>query len=149
MFEKLKAKIAAHHSSHPLAKQRAEFLLVTADTPLERKAHFTAEVVGAGAAYQAFQAFENNEAHFKGIEGKVSHARSKEIIVGLAEGRVVKLVEEKRLPFTSETEKVKFIKQAQKHAAADAKRAVRESGLYSQHELEPLDADEKIAAKIM
>ncbi|WWC87972.1 uncharacterized protein L201_002874 [Kwoniella dendrophila CBS 6074] len=149
MFEKLKAKIAAHHSSHPLAKQRAEFLLVTADTPLERKAHFPADVVGAAAAYEAFQAFQNNQAHTSGIDGKVTHARSKEIIVGLAEGRVVKLVEEKRLPFTSESEKVKFIKTAQKHAAADAKRAVRESGIYGAHELEPLDSDEKIAAKIM
>ncbi|WRT65864.1 uncharacterized protein IL334_002815 [Kwoniella shivajii] len=141
--------MAAHNSSHPLAKQRADFLLVKADTPIEKKAHFPADVVGAAAAYEAFQAFQNNDAHTSGLTGKVTHARSKEIIVGLAEGRVVKLVEEKRLPFTSEKEKVKFISTAQKHAAADAKRAVRESGLYSDHELEPLDSEERIAAKIM
>ncbi|WWC60502.1 uncharacterized protein I303_103075 [Kwoniella dejecticola CBS 10117] len=118
-------------------------------TPLERKGHFTSETVGAAAAYEAFKAFENNEAHSRGIDGKVTHKESKRIIVGLAEGRVVKLVEEKRLPFTSESEKVKFIKSAQKHAAADAKRAVRESGLYANHELDPLDSDEKLAARIM
>ncbi|KAK8865722.1 hypothetical protein IAR55_000868 [Kwoniella newhampshirensis] len=144
MFEKLRARISSHHSSHPLSKQRTEFLAVTADTPLERKAHFTHEVVGAAAAYEAFKAFENHDAH-RGVGnvGKVPHARAKEIVVGLATGYVVKLVEEKKLPFTSEKDKIRFIAEAQKDATRDAKRAVRESGLYEPAELEAVDDDEK------
>ncbi|WWD18099.1 hypothetical protein CI109_102547 [Kwoniella shandongensis] len=150
MFDKLRAKINSHHSSHPLSKQRAEFLAVKADTPLERKAHFTHEVVGAAAAYEAFKAFENHDAH-RGVGngGKVSHARAKEIVVGLATGYVIKLVEEKKLPFTSEKDKTKFITLAQKDATADAKRAVRESGLYEPAELEGIDDDEKHGSQIL
>ncbi|WVQ85496.1 hypothetical protein IAT38_007661 [Cryptococcus sp. DSM 104549] len=148
MFDKLRAKISTHHSAHPLSKQRAEFLAIKADTPLERKAHFTHEVVGAAAAYEAFKAYENHEAH-SGVGGsKVTHARSKEIIGGLAMGYVVKLVEEKKLPFTSDKDKAKFIAAAQQDAVRDAKRAVRESGLYEAHELESIEADEKHGAKI-
>ncbi|WVR05670.1 hypothetical protein IAU60_002692 [Kwoniella sp. DSM 27419] len=144
MFEKLKARIASMHSSHPLARQRAEFLALKADTPLERKAHYTHEIVGAAAAYEAFKAFENHESHKPGLAGKISHARGKEIIVGLAEGRVVKLVEEKRLPFTSEKDKTRFIGLAQKDAKRDAKRALRDSGFFETHGLERVDSDEKV-----
>lgn len=74
----LRAKISSHHGSHPLAKQRKDFLAVNAATPLEHKAHFTHEVVGAAAAYEAFQAFENNGAHSED-GSKVTHARAKEV----------------------------------------------------------------------
>ncbi|OWZ54759.1 hypothetical protein C356_01687 [Cryptococcus neoformans c45] len=148
MFDKLRAKISSHHGSHPLAKQRKDFLAVNAATPLEHKAHFTHEVVGAAAAYEAFQAFENNGAHSED-GSKVTHARAKEIIAGLATGYVVKLVDEKKLPFTSEKDKAKFISAAQVDAVRDAKRAIRESGLYNAHELEAVDRDEKHASQII
>ncbi|OCF32899.1 hypothetical protein I317_00772 [Kwoniella heveanensis CBS 569] len=148
MFEKLKARITSMNSSHPLARQRAEFLALKPDVGLEKKAHYTHDIVGAAAAYEAFELFQKHEAHESKLGQKITHARSKEIIVGLAEGRVVKLVEEKRLPFASEKEKVKFIGLAQKDAVRDAKRAIRESGMYEPHELEPIDNDEKHAAKI-
>lgn len=84
----LRAKISSHHGSHPLAKQRKDFLAVNAATPLEHKAHFTHEVVGAAAAYEAFHAFENNSAHAEN-GSKVTHARAKEvrasIIIWIAE----------------------------------------------------------------
>lgn len=72
----LRAKIDTHFHTTPLASQRKDFLAVTAATPLERKAHFTAEVVGAAAAYEAFKAFERHEIH-KG--SKPTHARGKEV----------------------------------------------------------------------
>ncbi|KIR67603.1 hypothetical protein I312_102200 [Cryptococcus bacillisporus CA1280] len=147
MFDKLRAKISSHHGSHPLAQQRNDFLAINADTPLEHKAHFTHEVVGAAAAYEAFQAFEKNGAHAED-GSKVTHARAKEVIAGLATGYVVRLVDEKKLPFASDKNKAKFIEAAQANAVRDAKRAVRESGLYNAHELEPIDRDEKHAAQI-
>jgi len=51
-----------------------------ADTPIEKKSHFTAEVVGAAAAYEAFKQFERHESH-KG--SKPTHARAKEVSFGL------------------------------------------------------------------
>nr|ODN93302.1 hypothetical protein L203_00573 [Cryptococcus depauperatus CBS 7841]ODO02326.1 hypothetical protein L204_01059 [Cryptococcus depauperatus CBS 7855] len=147
MFEKLRAKISSHHNSHPLAKQRTDFLAVNADTPLENKAHFTHEVVGAAAAYEAFKAFERDGAH--GADGtKVTHARAKEVISGIAAGYVVRLVEERKLPFTSEKDKAKFVALAQADAARDAKRAVRESGMYEAHELESIEREEKHGSKV-
>jgi hypothetical protein len=47
-----------------------------ADTPIEKKSHFTADVVGAAAAYEAFKTFERHEMH-KG--SKPTHARAKEV----------------------------------------------------------------------
>ncbi|ODO07497.1 hypothetical protein L198_01076 [Cryptococcus wingfieldii CBS 7118] len=148
MFDKLRAKINSHHDTHPLSKQRAEFLAIKGYTPLERKAHFTHEVVGAAAAYEAFKAFERNGSH-DAAGTKITHAKSKEVIAGLAAGYVVKLVEERKLPFTSEKDKAKFIANAQIDATRDAKRAVRESGLYEHHELEAIDKDEKHALKVL
>ena len=49
----------------------------------------------------------------------------------------------------SEANKVKFKKEAQLYAARDAKRSVRESGLYENNELEAIDADEKHGAKVI
>ncbi|ORX35470.1 hypothetical protein BD324DRAFT_632972 [Kockovaella imperatae] len=146
MFEKLKEKLGAHSKTHPLAAQRDEFLAADMNTPLERKAHFSHEVVGAAAGYEALRAFENHEAHSTGT--KVTHARAKEIVAGLASGFVVKLVEDKGLPFTSEADKHKFIAEAQHTASRDSKRTLRESGIFDQNELDPIDNDEKHAAKI-
>ena len=72
----LRAKIDGHFTSSPLASQRKDFLAVDANTPIEKKAHFTAEIVGAAAAYEAFKAFERHEVH-KGA--KPTHARAKEV----------------------------------------------------------------------
>ncbi|KAK4686931.1 hypothetical protein P7C73_g3179, partial [Tremellales sp. Uapishka_1] len=146
MFDKLRNDITKHFHSSPLARQRAEFLAVDQTTPIEKKAHFTAEVVGAAAAYEAFKAFERHEIN-KGQ--KPSHGRAKEVIVGVAGGYVVKLIDEKGLPFTSDANKKEFQARAQKNAIMDSKRALRESGLYQGPELEPLDLDEKSGQKIM
>ncbi|ORX35469.1 hypothetical protein BD324DRAFT_101146 [Kockovaella imperatae] len=143
MFDKLRAKIDGHFHSSPLASQRKDFLAVNASTPIEKKAHFTAEVVGAAAAYEAFK---RHEVH-KGA--KPTHARAKEIIVGLATGFASKMIDEKALPFTSEAQKIKFKKEAQLYAARDAKRAVRDSGLYEVNELEPIDGDKKHGSKML
>ena len=75
-LSELRAKIDSHFNSTPLKAQRDEFLAAGPDTPIERKAHFTHEVVGAAAAYQAMKAFENHEVH---KEGKPTHARAKEV----------------------------------------------------------------------
>ncbi|WVN85636.1 uncharacterized protein L203_100785 [Cryptococcus depauperatus CBS 7841] len=144
----LRAKISSHHNSHPLAKQRTDFLAVNADTPLENKAHFTHEVVGAAAAYEAFKAFERDGAH--GADGtKVTHARAKETCRG--EEVAIQYV----LPYStkltciaSEKDKAKFVALAQADAARDAKRAVRESGMYEAHELESIEREEKHGSKV-
>jgi hypothetical protein len=69
------------------------------------------------------------------------------------------MVEEKGLPFSewrrcaraavpeligpgSTSEKTRFIADAQKESIRDAKRALRESGLYEERELEKIDKDE-------
>ena len=72
----LRAKIDAHFHSSPLATQRKDFLALKADTPIEKKSHFTADVVGAAAAYEAFKAFERHEIH---QGSKPTHARAKEV----------------------------------------------------------------------
>ena len=78
----LRAKIDTHFHTSPLASQRKEFLAIKSTTPIEKKSHFTAEVVGAAAAYEAFKVFEKHEVH-KG--SKPTHARGKEVgEVGLA-----------------------------------------------------------------
>ncbi|KAK1927865.1 hypothetical protein DB88DRAFT_53088 [Papiliotrema laurentii] len=146
MFERLRAKIDAHFHSSPLATQRKDFLALKADTPIEKKSHFTADVVGAAAAYEAFKAFERHEIH---QGSKPTHARAKEIVVGLAQGSAVRLIEEKNLPFASESQKQKFKANAQLAATRDAKRALRESGYYETHELDAIDEDEKHGHKIM
>lgn len=53
------------------------------------------------------------------------------------------------MPFTSESQKQKFKAEAQVAATRDAKRALRESGLYEGTELDPVDEDEKHGHKIM
>ncbi|WVO13396.1 hypothetical protein L204_101011 [Cryptococcus depauperatus] len=133
----LRAKISSHHNSHPLAKQRTDFLAVNADTPLENKAHFTHEVVGAAAAYEAFKAFERDGAH--GADGtKVTHARAKELAMSSDLSR----------RGSCHSDKAKFVALAQADAARDAKRAVRESGMYEAHELESIEREEKHGSKV-
>lgn len=53
---------------------------------MERKAHFNPEIVGAAAAYRAWQYYEIHDAHKAG--GKVSHLRGKQVspIVALKAG---------------------------------------------------------------
>ncbi|GFZ43280.1 hypothetical protein JCM24511_00999 [Saitozyma sp. JCM 24511] len=137
LFSKIKAKL---HLSHPLAQQRDEFLSVGPDTPIEKKSHFTSDVVGAAAAFEAWKLFEKHDVHQEG--GKVAHARGKEVIGALAAAQVIKLVDERKIPFKSEKDKKKFIGAAQAQAKCDAKRALRESGFYESKELEAPDADE-------
>ncbi|ORY20512.1 hypothetical protein BCR39DRAFT_83783 [Naematelia encephala] len=146
VFDKFRTKIHSHFSSSPIATQRDEFLAVNSTTPLERKAHFTPEIVGGAAAYEAMKAFEHHEVH-KG--SKPTHARAKEIIAGIATGYAVKLIEEKNLPFSSEVSKKKFKAEAQLYAARDSKRALRESSFYGGSELDPIDNDEKYGNKVM
>ncbi|KAL7423646.1 hypothetical protein Q5752_001227 [Cryptotrichosporon argae] len=142
---KIEAKLKGHKDTNPatatLYTQRDELLAVTPETPVERKSHFTHEAVAAAAAYEAFKAFENHES-VKG-DTKPTHARAKEIIAGLASGYAVKLIEEKGLPFSSQSDKEAFVARAQQQAARDAKRGLRESGHYSDTELEPIEEDEK------
>lgn len=64
-------------------------------------------------------------------------------------GSTSRLIEEKSLPFTSQSQKQKFKAEAQVAATRDAKRALRESGLYEGAELDPVDEDEKHGHKIM
>ncbi|RSH92692.1 hypothetical protein EHS25_008137 [Saitozyma podzolica] len=149
LFSKIKAKL---HLSHPLAQQRDEFLAVGPDTPIEKKSHFTSDVVGAAAAFEAWKLFEKHDMHQEG--GKVAHARGKEVIGALAAAQVIKLVDERKIPFTqsrsnllttreeSEKDKKKFIGAVQAQAKCDAKRALRESGFYESRELEAPEADE-------
>ena len=98
-------------------------------------------------------------------ETQVTHARGKEVIAGLAGGFAVKMVEEKGLPFSacffrpmhhgkrltpaSNKDKEKFKVNASKYAQADSQRALRESGLYNDSELEPITEHEKHGHKIM
>ncbi|EIW72861.1 hypothetical protein TREMEDRAFT_24079, partial [Tremella mesenterica DSM 1558] len=63
----------------------------------EKKAHFTHEVVGAAAAFEALKAYRHHQSENGG--GRPTHARGKEMVAGLSAGYVVKLIEEKGLPF--------------------------------------------------
>ena len=72
----LRNRIDTHFHTSPLSSQRKDFLALKTDTPIEKKSHFTAEVVGAAAAYEAFKQFERHEIH-KG--SKPTHARAKEV----------------------------------------------------------------------
>ncbi|KAI9634542.1 uncharacterized protein MKK02DRAFT_38071 [Dioszegia hungarica] len=132
-------KIDSHFAGSPHKQSRAEFMLVTGATPIEKKGHFTREVVGAAAAMEAMKAFEKHEIH---TGSKPTHHRAKEIIAGLASGYASRMVEEKGLPFSSTSEKTRFIADAQREAIRDSKRALRESGLYEERELEKIDKDE-------
>lgn len=58
-------------------------------------------------------------------------------------------MDEKNLPFSSDSQRQKFKANAQVAATRDAKRALRESGYYEPAELDPVDADEKEGHKIM
>ena len=59
----------------------------------------------------------------------------------------LRMIDEKRLPFTSTANEEKFKLDAQRHARADAKRALRESGYYKAHELGPFESDERAAPR--
>lgn len=48
----------------------------------------------------------------------------------------------------SKSDKTSFVANAQKEAVRDAKRALRESGLYDSKELEPISTDEMHGNKI-
>ena len=65
----------------------------------------------------------------------------------LAASMAVRLIDEKRLPFTSTSNEEKFKLDAQRFARGDAKRALRESGYYKTHELGPFEDDERAAPK--
>jgi len=82
-----------------------------------------------------------------GDQGKCS--ADLQIIAGLAVGSTSRLMDEKNLPFTSESQKQKFKAEVQVAATRDAKRALRESGFYEASELDPVNADEKHGHKIM
>ena len=49
----------------------------------------------------------------------------------------------------SDTEKQKFVADAQAEATKDSKKALRDSGVYEQHELEPIEHDEQTANTVM
>jgi hypothetical protein len=48
-------KIDSHFAASPHKQSRAEFMLITSATPIEKKGHFTREVVGAAAAWEAMK----------------------------------------------------------------------------------------------
>lgn len=129
---------------------------------MDRKVKFTPEVVGAAAAFESWKAFERDPAHKPSASGKLAHARSKQvrpfcilrsssaddqIVADLAASMAVRLIDEKRLPFTSTSNEEKFKLDAQRFARADAKRALRESGYYKTHELGPIEDDERAAPR--
>lgn len=70
-----------------------------------------------------------------------------QIVADLAASMAIKLVDEKRLPFTSTSNEEKFKLDAQRFARADAKRALRESGYYKHHELGPFEDEERAAPR--
>lgn len=51
------------------------------------------------------------------------------------------------LHVASDSDKARFIKNAQKNAVRDSKRAVRESGMYEPAELDAIDDDERHGMK--
>jgi hypothetical protein len=59
------------------------------------------------------------------------------------------MIDEKTLPFTSKSNEEKFKLDAQRHARGDAKRALRDSGFYAEHELMPMEVDERAAPRVV
>jgi hypothetical protein len=52
------------------------------------------------------------------------------------------------LTVASDANATKFKTEAQAYAVRDAKRALRESGYFEQHELDPIEEDEKVGHQI-